>query len=160
MITLKEKYKYFLNKKLKESKGAGDISKPYKTPRDILAIMSGSAGDDSITTGWAEKNTEEEQGRRRDALSVSDESDGELTAARKKELEASEEILKNVKDKINLPSDKVPSTDIQYGNQEIAAILNARGIFTKPRNKPWSKETVRLAGDKALEKLIAALKNK
>lgn len=139
-------------KESQENIEGGDMSKPYRTPQDILDIMNRSAGDDSAFD-WSEKNTAEEQGRRRGAESI-DPSIEDITPGMAAERERSSSIVSGI---VGLPIRSSEETqgvsrDRQYSNQEIAAIMNARGIKTL-RGKQWTHQLVDQVAQGALEHL-------
>ena len=139
-------------KESQENIEGGDITKPYRTPQDILDIMNRNTGDDSAFD-WSEHNTAEDQGRRRGAESVGPSTE-DITPEMEAERARSDSILGGIKGKPIRSSEESHgvSRDRQYSNQEIAAILNARGIMTI-RGKPWSHQLVDQVAQGALEHL-------
>jgi hypothetical protein len=140
------------NKESQENIEGGDMSKPYKIPDDIRNLMTKYAADDS--TEWSNRHSSEDQGIRRGAESIEQEEE-ELTPARQAELAHSQEILKNTEGSgINMdPSFTTGRSDGNlYSNNDIARILNARGVKTV-RGKEWSHQLVDLVAQNALEKI-------
>ncbi len=152
---LKSFTQYIHEAKKSNKVDSGDITQPYSTPQEIKDIMSRSGGDDSITSDWGQHHTSQDQGERRGAESI--ETTTDITPGMAKEREESENILKSV------PSSMLPSTPGNtpniYSNQEIADILNKRGILTEPKNKPWTKQRVDQVAQQALEKIKSGLMN-
>ena len=147
----------FISEAKKSNKvDAGDITQPYRTPPEIKDIMSRSGGDDSLSLDWSERHTAQSQGERRGAESIEIEPE-DLSPAMAKERERSENIIKSVPHSM-LPSTSGTTTNL-YSNQEIADILNKKGILTEPRNKPWTKQRVDQVAQKALEKIKSGLMN-
>ena len=148
MISFKQ---YILENKAKKS-SKENIEEPYKTPDDIKDIMSRSAGDDSISTDWGEHHTSADQGERRGAESIDSVSSEkeDVTSAMKAEREKSSDILSSSKKVINTDPNK--RSENVYSNEEIARILNSRGIKTE-RGKQFSKQLVDQIAQQALAKL-------
>jgi hypothetical protein len=143
-----------------ENERAGDISVPYKTPRDILDIMSRSAGDDTIDHSDVNpinmKGVEEE----------------DITPAMRAERERSAQILAGVKaaqDMSTKPTgalrlgavlgqSKGDIENRQYSDDEIAQIIHKKGISTKS-GEPLHRVEVNRIAKEALEKVKKELMN-
>ena len=140
-------------KESQENIEGGDITKPYRTPQDILDIMNRNTGDDSAYD-WSENNPADDQGRRRGAESVGPSTE-DITPGMAAERARSSSILSGVQGLPIRSSEEAVGTSVpgrQYSNQEIATIMNARGIKTL-RGKNWTHQLVDQVAQKALEQL-------
>jgi hypothetical protein len=144
-----------------ENERAGDISVPYKTPRDVLDIMSMSAGDDTIDHSDV------------NPINMKGEEEEDITPAMRAERERSAQILAGVKAAQDMSTNPRGAlrlgavggqrqSDVdnrQYSDSEIAQILHKKGIGTKSGNPLKEVEINRIAKE-ALEKLKKALMNR